>query len=294
MRAKALLVSSSVLLALTACGGGSADATEVIAWTNVADLGAAVPLRGESVRLVKAYSAAAVRAGGGGFVRSFLVRTDSSLGRKKAVFIHHSAGPKEPWTDYPGELVGTAASQDYWLVRLGSGNGAQFEGGTEFVAKYVADDRIYWDNNSWRNYTLGHQDGPFLASDVPVLLESAVASLTEDGYTMSINVDVRDVAYSKRVRVLYSTDGWATAKEGSASYRYGYHMGYGNLIATPNRFGVEPWAVTVTEKGLPQTIEFAIAYTADRDTYWDNNAGQNYLIAFESGKDRLVNAKWIP
>lgn len=294
MDVKAFLVVAASLCALPACSGGGDDelarGCDEGASSGIARSGAASL---EPVRLVKAFSGASSSAPDAVLVRSFLVRTDASLGKRKAVFIHHSTGPKLAWVDYPGELIRSKGSVDYWLVRVPADVASGLAGATDFVVKYVADERVWWDNNGRTNYSLGSSDGPFLASDVQVLLDTAAVTMSDKAYSIELTIDVRNLSYHKAVSVLYSTDGWASAKVAAATFGGGYRGATGAIVPAPNRFGVEPWSVTITEQGEPRTVEFAVKFATERESVWDNNDGLNYLIAFEDGQGRLVNPKWV-
>ena len=43
----------------------------------------------------------------------------------------------------------------------------------------------------------------------------------------------------------------------------------------PNAAGFEEWTFGL-DVGSATSVEYAIAYTADGQTYWDNNFGDNY------------------
>ncbi|WP_257447933.1 CBM21 domain-containing protein [Archangium lipolyticum] len=77
-------------------------------------------------------------------------------------------------------------------------------------------------------------------------------------------VEVQNLAYSKAVTVRYyswNTGAWADA---AASY------------VGPSTTGKELWSFDI---GTVGATRFAIAYTVNGTTYWDNNGGQDYKVA---------------
>ncbi len=77
-------------------------------------------------------------------------------------------------------------------------------------------------------------------------------------------VEVQNLAYSKAVTVRYYS--WSTAKWADAAASY----------VGPSSAGKELWSFDIGTVGATQ---FAIAYSVNGATYWDNNGGQNYKVA---------------
>jgi len=213
----------------------------------------------QSVQLVKAYTMSAYRAGGGGYVRKFMVRTDNSGDANAQVFIHHSQADGGAWVDYPAELVYADPERKIWKLELSASSGAVFEGGDAFVVKYVTGGAAYWDNNGGQNYSMGGVGGPMLGNGVNIALSSATLSgpvLPSGQATFTLDVAVRNIAY----------DNWTT-----------------------NPFNVEEWSAQVTLDACPTTLEFAIAYSVNGATYWDNNQAMDHTIY----QHALLSADWV-
>jgi hypothetical protein len=96
----------------------------------------------------------------------------------------------------------------------------------------------------------------------------------------SIVLDVADIDYDKGIRLVYTTDDWATVQElviGPATLNAWHWDGdtWGNR---------ERWVIELELPGSFDHIEYAIAYRhgvvtgADAYEYWDNNYGQNYRV----------------
>lgn len=106
-------------------------------------------------------------------------------------------------------------------------------------------------------------------------LENCVACNDRgDWLTVSGVVRVANVAFDKQLSILYSTDGWNTpGTEVIASYLPGSNDGATDRFA----FVLEPPPNVTAVAGA--RLEFAVAYTAGGQTYWDNNAGANYGVS---------------
>jgi len=233
-----------------------------------------------NVKLVKAYSMAAYRAGCGGYNRSFIIKV-KNLAYDKYVSVHHSGEEGESWFDMEAEYV-KSIEDGYEIWKIGGpsqGCGATFEGGSEFVLKYEVDGNTYWDNNGGQNYDLPIVSGPMLGEDVNVMFNSGSLYTYNDVTTFSGSVDVKNVAYDKEITVVYTTDDWETVNTVEASYTSYYHIGYGNLLKAPNSHNVEPWNFSAELDSSVEEVKFAIAYSVDGNTYWDNNFGDDYIIA---------------
>ena len=83
-----------------------------------------------------------------------------------------------------------------------------------------------------------------------------------DQYLRGI-VEVKNIAYAKTVSIHY-TEGNNVWKDFAASY------------VGPSTPGKELWSFNITTGKAPQ---FAIAYTVNGSTYWDNNGGADYTFA---------------
>ena len=89
---------------------------------------------------------------------------------------------------------------------------------------------------------------------------------------------VKNIAYQKHVKVVYTVDGWATSNEIAATYKVN------------DGSKAETWEFTADiplmyADALP-TIEYAISYEVAGTTYWDNNHGRNYTVTRLMGSTR--------
>lgn len=104
--------------------------------------------------------------------------------------------------------------------------------------------------------------------DSKVLLESCVVS----GSNRRVygTVRVANVAYEKDVRVRYTTNGWLTFDDVTASYVQNSN----DLVS--DRFS---FVLSIPDHLGPRSrLEFAVRYSVGRETFWDSNSKRNYAI----------------
>ena len=113
------------------------------------------------------------------------------------------------------------------------------------------------------------QDGIRTAVIYPPLLGEDDGSII--GGSLYIYVAVQNLDYSKKVGIVYTTDGWNTWNTAFGSYQESYSPG-----PLPSQAQVETWAIQISVGSTPK-VEFAIFYNVRGNTYWDNNYGLNYI-----------------
>lgn len=145
----------------------------------------------------------------------------------------------------------------------------------EYSIKYLVNGQTYWDNNGGKNYVLARDSGNFLKSGINAFYGDYQPSVRAYGTQFSGSVTVRNIAYSKQIKVIYSTDGWLTTKTAFATFNPWIWAGAYSSATNPNQYGFEEWNYTL-EVGNANQVEYAIAYITNGQTYWDNNFGRNY------------------
>lgn len=163
------------------------------------------------------------------------------------------------WKDYPATFVADVnGNEELWEVKTsgtnGWGNIAFTEFGKKFAVNYTVNGTTYWDNNGGQNYT---DTGYFLRSGTNVLRNA------NNGYNN--NVLIRNLAFAKKVNVVYTVDGWATTKTSPAYFSY-----------TVEGTNYEVWNWYINEYYGGKSIEYCFSYEVNGQTYWDNNFGKNY------------------
>ncbi|GMQ58473.1 carbohydrate-binding protein [Vallitalea sediminicola] len=144
----------------------------------------------------------------------------------------------------------------------------QVEYNCKFAVKYEVDGNTYWDNNNGDNYLLQHTT---MIYNAPCTLSKSAVMLNDsryNDYNKSIigSIYVKNLAYDKNVKVRYTLDNWQTYNEVDANYTRTYDN------------NTELWSFDIY--GLDDyqwnNYHFAISYTVNGVTYWDNNFGDNY------------------
>lgn len=140
----------------------------------------------------------------------------------------------------------------------------------EFAIKYEVNGQTYWDNNNGSNYKVGGASQPdkILSKAALKLYESSYYS-NRSGVFIGGKVYLKNIDPTKTVNIVYSYDNWATVLNASASY---------NSFVPNSGNAFEIWNFDFAATGQP--VKFAISYTVNGVTYWDNNNGQNYSLVF--------------
>ncbi|NLP27558.1 MAG: hypothetical protein GX370_02065, partial [Clostridia bacterium] len=139
----------------------------------------------------------------------------------------------------------------------------------KFAVKYTkASGEVYWDNNGGNDYCItggywGNYSRNILGTS-NVTLSNAYLIKGRD--SLSGQIVVKDLAYEKDIKVRYSYDNWTTFKETSAKYNF------------TERNGVEIWSFEDNIPSDAEQVKFAISYTVNGKTYWDNNFNENYTM----------------
>jgi hypothetical protein len=245
--------------------------------------------------------------GPGVYTRSVLVKVRSlwekSLLKKKSTvtICQYGGNAREEATFEASYLYPTKYGE--WELWRWDASGPELRGG-QFKIRYRWGEEEYWDDNRGEGYALGDADGALLGRDVnvrmlnaplknefaPVRTWARATGTVRSGEPtpfLEADIAVRNIAYAKRVRVVYTRDNWMTQGMADAEYCTGYSTGSheNEILRSPNQHGVEMWrlhtdrwpfdCIPFYENGL----EFAISYEVAGETYWDNNFGDNYFLA---------------
>jgi hypothetical protein len=140
----------------------------------------------------------------------------------------------------------------------------------EFTIKYVFNGQTYWDNNNGINYKIGGSANPDrILSKSTVKLDEAFYWSSRGGIYFTGNIVSKNLSNADTVNVIYTLNNWATTEVASANY---------NDSVIYSNDSLEKWGFSLAAfSGSP--IQFAISYTANGVTYWDNNNGNNYSIS---------------
>jgi hypothetical protein len=211
--------------------------------------------------------------------RSIVVRV-KNLGYEKnlAVFGELETGVWDNLSSNARYLGPAGEGYELWSIFASRGS---YRGdpkwGDEFVIRYDVAGGTYWDNNGGSNHVADYHSGAKMTSAAGNIRLNFDNFYT---YNNSVggNLFVRNLAPQKTIKILYTTDDWASSNIAYASYLSQVWPSYGSSIPSPNRYNVESWTFSFAlPEGIgPKDVEYAIAYEVNGTTYWDNNFGNNY------------------
>jgi hypothetical protein len=166
----------------------------------------------------------------------------------------------------------------HWL----SSKEISYDWAYNFSVKLDKSGSIIVDNNHGQNYRMENHSGALLGNNFNVTLSGGnlnYISFTQKT-TFSGSIDVKNLAYNKRVFVVYSFDKWHSQQTVEAHFGDTYSLGYGGAISAPNCHGVEPWYFTVeVERSDIKEVDFAVGFEIiNGNTFWDNNFGRNFHL----------------
>ncbi len=182
----------------------------------------------------------------------FVQTKDNAKNQK--VYVHYNHLKGEAWQDSEATYVTTLNDgSKLWKAYISSYN-------TEYVIKYVADGRTYWDNNNDKNYTSER-------------IGSAPVTVNRSGYVylpyFNVSATLQNYAYVKDVKVRYTVNNWASFKD--------IPMTYSNT----NADGTENWTAVIKENKTDTTgFHYCVSYKVNGKTYWANNFGMNYDASY--------------
>ncbi|GIO84655.1 glycogen-binding regulatory subunit of S/T protein phosphatase I [Paenibacillus faecis] len=229
---------------------------------------------GDEVKLIDSEVSVIYKPGYVGFSGDIEV---ANLGPVKNVTVHYTTDDKT-WYDTSASYVGpTDGSHEKWRFSI-STNGSTTEHAElkdlrsiKFAIKYEVNNQTYWDNNGSANYYNEVNRNYPLRSVILGAPNVLNANSTLSNGEFSGNIYVKNLNPDKKVKILYTTDDWATTREAYAVYT-------GSL----NNFNsVENWNYSINVPGATH-VKYAISYTTAGQTYWDNNYGHNYEVVSNS------------
>jgi Carbohydrate/starch-binding module (family 21) len=150
--------------------------------------------------------------------------------------------------------------------------------GEKIAVKYVVNGQTYWDNNNNQDYKIlntNRQENSsflYLSNEFNIFITTPNTISLYSNFDLSylnIAADVRNLGFVKDVKVVYTTNNWLTSSTAPLSF---------NSIENNNvTIDYELWIASVI---IPKTnkVTYALSYTVNGQTYWDNNFGKNYTL----------------
>lgn len=193
-------------------------------------------------------------------------KTDGTWGNFPLSYNRPANPGKEVWT---GFFSNTGGGSDMPLVA----------DPIEFAVKYQVNGNTYWDNNGGNNYRVGHNGGT-------ILVNSNVYNATYNATVANTNsvggyLTVKNIAPAKQVQVHFTLDNWATVQVVNASYNPAFWNSAYSNAPNPNSYGFEEWSYQIPVGNTATTLKYALKYTVNGVTYWDNNFGNNYTTTIQ-------------
>ena len=175
-----------------------------------------------------------------------------NISYEKDVYVKYKFSGMEDFVDKEAEYLSTQPNgKEIWAVNL-SGCGELL-----YSLYYTVTGVTYYDDNNSNMYTFADVVG------IAPLRVNALNSTSGNEYRISVSL--KNIAYEKDVKVRYTTDNWNTYQDKSLEY-----------IRTEDN-GLELWRNDISlELGDIEDFEYAVSYTVNGQTYWENNFGRNF------------------
>jgi hypothetical protein len=249
------------------CGGEPADETA----------GIHQAISTPEVRLLSAvtgYARSASGAIGGGFARGYIEVENIAYHKEVVVHYNESGGPD--WHTVGATYVGpSSGNREVWRFETPDyPHPPRLATDFRFAIRYTVAGQTFWDNNVGRDYRIGIGPRPVYPR---VALPGASVDLIQAeaaGGQLVADIAVKNIAYNKKVQVVYTVDDWATYKVQSAGYRT---SSWGCLDYQDAQV-LEQWRLTTPIPGGAQRVKMAISYTVNGVTHWDNNQKADYTV----------------
>ncbi len=184
----------------------------------------------------------------------------------KNVTVHYSFDGIE-WYDCAAEYYKpTWGNYEAWKFET-PGRAYAYRGvvNVQFAIKYEVAGQTYWDNNDGHNYSVEAGYDTTNRYDFGV---GGVADLYSYRYSDDItgSLELKNLGYEKDVKVIYTTDNWATTEEVIAEYQYTFEKNN----------NIEKWNYTINN--VESEIQYKLSYTVNGITYVDDNFGEYYTV----------------
>lgn len=185
------------------------------------------------------------------------IQIEAGSAATKKVYVHYESYNDE-WLDQEAVFFTKLDDNtEIWKATV-SGHGL----GGEYAIKYEGDGNTYWDNNNGNNYTFSDCLGEANIKSMRLIFQNS------ENYT--IQAAVKNIAYTKVVKVRYTEDNWATWHDVNLSY-----------VSPISGTNSEIWKVTLNlDSDKRDSFHYCLCYEVNGQTYWDNNFGANYDASY--------------
>lgn len=228
------------------------------------------------IKPVRVYSIVSTKYGQSSQGVDFEVKV-ANLAYKKTVFVHLKRWDGD-WIDVPLQYSRPAEpGYEIWVGNFPKQAQAPVNTtyNLEFALKYVVDGQTYWDNNDGQNYKV--------ASDTGYVLYGLEAysgewpSLFVHNNQTAVTLTLKNLAYTKHVRIFYTTTGSWDDKKSAVCKFSGPNPWVGRYsgASSPNEYGFEEWFCSFNV-GNASKVKYYFQYDVNDETVYDNNFGHDY------------------
>ena len=189
----------------------------------------------------------------------------------KNITIHYTID-NETWSDcFATYLQPTHGNYEAWSFETPiMGIGHRGHGTITFAIKYEVEvngsTQTYWDNNNGQNYSVAAGYSTTSRYDIGNGGAADFYSYRYSDTQVQGAVQLKNLAYEKVVKIVYTTDNWATTNEAYASYTSTFE----------ENSNIEIWNYSFDAP--TDEITYKIEYTVNGTTYVDDNFGNYYTI----------------
>ncbi len=186
------------------------------------------------------------------------------------------------WTDVALERKGQADGDyelwaGYYIDANPDGTPTYKTFDLEFALRLNVNGVDYWNNNNGKNFKQPADSGSMLAGTNVLNGYRDSNSVIVPGGLFVNWVTLKNIGPAKKVDVIFTVDNWKTTNILPASFSPDIWRGGYSRANNPNELGFEEWYFNINVPPTATQLEYAISYTVNGQTYWDNNYGKNYV-----------------
>lgn len=196
------------------------------------------------------------------------------------------------WQILPATFHSTGApNQEYWLaaVQCPAGRSTPLPGNIEFVLRYRAAGREYWDHDDSRNYVSEADSGIRLAKNFSLLTVDYTSLLPNGQNYLAVTVAAHRSLRAEKVTVHWSADNWQTSRQARCYCKGDY---WDKICASnarnPNQYGVQLWKGWLKVKTVFR-LQYYVSCEGPGGIVYDNNGSVNYRVSRPPLKILILN-----
>ncbi|TPQ27846.1 endonuclease/exonuclease/phosphatase family protein [Methylomonas koyamae] len=221
-------------------------------------------------------------------ILQFFMRV-ANLGYGKTVEVHWAGEDGVRRTVLADYCITAGDGSEYWRaeLRFQCQAKADLPGDIRFSLRLQHEGREYWDNNDGcQGYFCAAGSGGRTTGLVPVLNLSPLQGLSASQRSIPLKLAVDAGLAAEKVTVHWTLDDWHHVHKTSCRLQSGRRSatrsGYAGLHP------VQHWSTNLKLDGAFR-VQYSICCEGKEQTFWDNNAGQNYRLSRAPLKVMILN-----